>query len=135
MPKDPKSLTPYNKNKFIYHSQSLKKTHGTKIINNYNRTVTKSIIEKPKDHWTENKKHLHWEYYVYILNQTTKAAVDFQKSQDWNQWKQIQKNQLLLENLINNSINLIPYTQEEIKNLNEEVNKNYNKNLQTGTTS
>lgn len=124
MPKDPKSLNPFNKNKFIYHSQSLKKTHCTKITNNYNRKITKTLVEKPKDHWTENKKNINWDYYVFILNQTTKAAVEFQKTQDWNQWKQVQKHQLLLESLINNSINLVLYTPEEIKKLNEEVVKN-----------
>ena len=134
MPKDLKSLTPSNKNKFIYHSQSLKKTHCTKIINNY-KTTAKILINKPKDHWTENKQHSNWEYFVFIINQITIESVEFQKTQDWKQWNQIQKNQLILEKLINNSINLISHTPEEVKTLNENLTKDCERNSQSGKNS
>jgi hypothetical protein len=129
----PKDLKPFNtKNKFIYHSQSLKKTHCNKTIINKNITTSKIIIDKPENHWTNQEGHTNWEYYSYIANQLVFATREFIITKNWTQWEQLQKNHHLLRVLVEESTVLLPYSPEEVKNLNETFIKNVQKTSPVG---
>ena len=121
MPKTLKPLTSDKNKYFIYQQQSPKKTHCHKTINNYNNTPSEFLTNKPKDHWTENKQHDNWEYFVFAANQINIAAAEFQKTKDWHHWNQLQKNYHLIKNLVNESINLTYTELDEVKRLNENL--------------
>ena len=110
----------------------MKKTHCTKIINNLNSTPPKILIKKPENHWTNQPEHPNWEYYIFIANQLTFSAQAFYTTKDWKNWDQVQKNHFLLKELVNNSVNFVYQTPEEIKILNESVTKGYTNNFQKG---
>ena len=133
MPKEPKNSYIPDKNKFIYQTQSPKKTHCTKIIN-YNNPTPKILTAKTENHWTNQKDHPNWGYFIFITNQITFFAQAFSTTRVWQHWDQLQKNQFLLKELVNNSTNLIYKTEEEIKILNESVTKSYQNNSQKGKT-
>src|SRR5215210_4431274 len=135
MPKAPKPLTKPNKEKnFIYQKGSPKKTHCPKTIYNnyYYNTQPEIIINKPINHWTEDKSHSNWEYYTFAVNQINIAAAEFQKTQDWEHWSQVQKNYQVIKSLVNNSVNLTYHEPQEIKELNDSVIQNYIKSQQKG---
>lgn len=134
MPKTPKtSIIPNKEKNFIYQTQSPKKTHCHKTINNhYYNTQPEIILDKPINHWTENRNHPNWEYYAFTANQINLAAAEFKKTQDWQHWQFLQKNFLIIKALINTSVNLTYHEPEEIKELNEKVVQNHTKNQQKG---
>ena len=83
MPKIPKTSIIPNKEKYIYQSQSPKKTHCHKTINNhYYNTQPEIILNKPTNHWTEDKNHYNWAYYTFAVNQINLATSEFQKTQE-----------------------------------------------------
>ena len=118
MPKNPN--TP-NKNKyFIYKTQSPKKTHCHKTINNYNYQQTSEFLSiRPIYHWTGDKDNNKWEYYKFLTTQLTLSLNEFQKTGEWYHWNQFQKNNHLLKQLVHNSVNLTYFTPEEANSLNE----------------
>lgn len=132
MPKIPKTSIIPNKEKFIYTTQSPKKTHCNKTINNYYNTQPDTIIEKPSNHWTEDKDHHNWAFYTFAINQINLSAQEFRKTSDWHHWQLIQKNCQILKSLINNSQNLTYHNAQEIKELNEKVFQSYKQSQQKG---
>ena len=129
----PKELKPFNtKNKFIYHSHSLKKTHCNKTIIHKHITTSKLITEKPENHWTDQPNHINWEYYSFIANQLSFAGKEFAITKNWNLWKRLQKHHHLLRILVEESTNLLPYSLEEIRKLNDNFVKNTQQTISVG---
>ena len=90
MPKTPKQILPNKEKNFIYHTQSPKKTHCPKTINNYNYNQPSSefLANRPIDHWTENKDNSNWEYFEFFTTQLTISLNEFRKTQNWYYWNQ-----------------------------------------------
>jgi hypothetical protein len=127
MPKNSKtSIIPNKEKNFIYQTQSPKKTHCHKTINNHHyNTQPEIILNKPINHWTEDKDHHNWAYYTFATNQINLVTSEFQKTQDWHHWQLFQKNYQILKSLVNNSLNLSYHSAQEIKDLNDKVLQNY----------
>src|SRR3954467_4727525 len=101
MPKTPKLILPNKEKNFIYQTQSPKKTHCNKTINNYNynQPPTEILSNRPINHWTEDKDNNKWEYFEFFTTQLTISLNEFQKTQNWYYWNQFQRNHHLLKNL------------------------------------
>jgi hypothetical protein len=134
MPKNPNTLITPNKNKyFVYETQSPKKTHCNKTINNYNYhpAPTEFLSIRPNNHWTGNKNDIKWEYYSFLTTQLILSISEFQRTRNWNDWNNFQRNHHILKNLIHNSINLTYYTPQEARHL-DEITKGQAPTEQTG---
>ena len=125
MPKTPKQLNPQIKNKYIYLSQSPKKTHCSSVKYYYNNTQNEFLNNKPENHWTENLTHINWEYYIFLINQIHISSLHFKETGGWHHWNNIQKQHHILKTLINSSTNLTYLNQDQVITLNETVSKNF----------
>src|SRR4051812_13389841 len=137
MPRNPNTLITPNKNKyFVYETESPKKTHCRKTINNYNyyQTTAEFLSEQPINHWTENKNDTRWEYYTFLTTQLIISLSEFQRTQNWKDWNNFQRNQHLLRNLVHSSVNLTYYSPQEVAQLNEITGQGKTPQNQTGKT-
>ena len=121
MPKEPKQKT-----KHIYNfPQTLKKTHCMKTYNYYNQRQSEFLTIRPEQHWTENLYHIFWEYYTLASNQTNIALVQFKETGNWDHWYNFQRNQHILKTLVNDSVNLTLLSLDQVRALNESINKSF----------
>jgi len=107
MPKN-SNIIPNKHKYFVYQTQSPKKTHCPKTINNYNcQAQPEFLLNQPSNHWTKERDHINWKYFELLANQLILSLSEFGKTQDWHNWTQTQRNYHLLKNLIHNSINML----------------------------